>query len=344
MGPIKEGDAHTKRVFKIQQILKRLGHYHGTVDGLYGPLTTAAVRTFQEVQFVTGQVDAHTFEALLQIRQEWEHPQSTTLDHSLTAEQKQIFLQEKGYYYGAIDGEYGPFSQKAEEDFCKAHRIESQKAFIEKLQQPDYPGVTPAFLRVGQYFQTVSAKKQIVIHHTAGSGSAWNTKQWWDMHPAQVATDFIIDADGSILRVIPKGYWAWHLGVGRMDLDSRAIGIELCNYGFLVKAGNTYHNDYGGIVPPERVYTLKEQWKGHWYFEKYTPQQLQSLYGLLKCLVEEYGINFDKNTFHDGKSGVFDWSRDAMNGREGIYTHNSYLLYKTDAYPHHELIDLLQAL
>jgi len=262
----------------------------------------------------------------------------------LSDTEKQELLKEKGYYQGGIDGDFGRLSNKALDDFIKAERLSKTADINAALQKEDYENVTVSFLKTGQYYSRVIPKKQIVIHHTAGGPSAWATKQWWDSNPSKVATDFIIDANGDVLRVMPKGYWGWHLGVGRADLDAASIGIEICNYGFLNKQGISFYNAYGGKVPYNKVYLLPHAWKGFWYFEKYTDMQLESLYELLKDLVEDYEIDFDKSTFHSGRGGVFDWSSAAMQGREGIYTHNSYLTYKTDAYPHHQLIDLLQEL
>lgn len=36
------------RVREVQSILKQMGYYRGTVDGIYGSQTEAAVRNFQK--------------------------------------------------------------------------------------------------------------------------------------------------------------------------------------------------------------------------------------------------------------------------------------------------------
>jgi N-acetylmuramoyl-L-alanine amidase len=52
---------------------------------------------------------------------------------------------------------------------------------------------------------------------------------------AQVSAHFMIDEDGTILRLVDESRRAWHAGVahwrGHSDVNSRSIGIELVNPG-----------------------------------------------------------------------------------------------------------------
>jgi peptidoglycan hydrolase-like protein with peptidoglycan-binding domain len=50
----------------VQQKLARLGYYHGPVDGIMGPQTRQAIRSFQSVKKlpVTGLVDGVTLKGL----------------------------------------------------------------------------------------------------------------------------------------------------------------------------------------------------------------------------------------------------------------------------------------
>lgn len=244
----------------------------------------------------------------------------------------QTLLSERGYYRIPVDGLDGPTTQKAQTDFIEA-----------TLAAPEYPNITADFLNEGRYLDTVCTKKQIVLHHTASGPSAVNVKEGWNNQEGdEVATDFIIGADGSILRVIPRGYWAWHLGVGRQDLDSEAIGIEVCNWGWLTKDGERYLNYLG--EPVEDVYTFSEPYRGNLYFENYTDAQFKSLDKLLRLLIWEYKIPVDFSTFKTGAGGIFEYSEDAMNGKSGIHAHGSFRTDKTDMYPHPKLLALLKSL
>lgn len=250
---------------------------------------------------------------------------------SYTDKEKQNILKEHGYYRIGVDGIWGQGSAKAEADFMKANNM---KVVNYSYREPSF--IQNYFLSQNQYFSQVYEKKQIVLHHTAGSRSATNTANFWNGNIEAVATDFIIDGDGTIIRVIPKGYWAWHLGVGRGDLDSAAIGIEICAYGYLYERGGLYYNAYGGIVSPEEV--ERKQFKGFQYFQTYTEKQIESLGLLLKYLQTEYSIPFSYS------DSIFAYSEEAMAGKKGIYTHNSFKQDKTDIYPAKNIVSLLKSL
>jgi len=53
----------------VQKALRKLGYYHGTIDGVIGPETQLAIRRFQSVDKLplTGQIDNRTLKAALWI-------------------------------------------------------------------------------------------------------------------------------------------------------------------------------------------------------------------------------------------------------------------------------------
>lgn len=346
MKTIEKGERNTGRTKEIQIWLQSLGLYKGIIDDDFGPITEQAVRDFQEQYLVHGKVDALTYQAL-QAEQKTGASISEENLAPLTLTEKQEILKAKGYYLGAIDGDFGPISQKAEADFRLAEALGEADNLDEALRREDYAGVISAFLNSSQYHRSVMTKRQIVIHHTASNGDAWAVQRYWNQNPNRVATDFIIGSDGKILRVIPKGYWAWHLGVptpNRILLNGQSIGIELANYGYLTEREGQFINAYNMPIPESRVYRLPMAWKNLRYFEDYTPAQLRSLERLLHLLLKTYDIPLNREEFKLGSGGVFELSQEALNGKPGIYTHNSFLRGKTDAYPHHDLIEILQKL
>ena len=95
----------------IQVALRSLGLYHGAIDGVKGPQTTAALRALQARSKlpVTGVVDARTRAAI--------GPLAAPLFGSRVIEQGdfgldvsvlQVLLGRRGDYHGALDGFYGP--------------------------------------------------------------------------------------------------------------------------------------------------------------------------------------------------------------------------------------------
>jgi hypothetical protein len=57
----------SKFIVEVQGDLKQLGYYKGAVDGLYGPKTIAAIKTFQKARAiaVTGNIDQGTYSYII---------------------------------------------------------------------------------------------------------------------------------------------------------------------------------------------------------------------------------------------------------------------------------------
>ncbi|MBE0412502.1 MAG: N-acetylmuramoyl-L-alanine amidase [Yoonia sp.] len=75
----------------------------------------------------------------------------------------------------------------------------------------------------------------VVIHYTAmpSAKAALDTL----CNPEnEVSAHYLIAADGAVMALVPEALRAWHAGAGRWgrvsDVNSRSIGIELCNDGF----------------------------------------------------------------------------------------------------------------
>jgi peptidoglycan hydrolase-like protein with peptidoglycan-binding domain len=96
------GSAASETVAKLQSGLTALGYYTGTVDGLYGAETTAAVKALQEDLGVPadGMYGPQTHEALA------EALGGDPASEIIVALQTE--LKELGFYEGEIDGVYGP--------------------------------------------------------------------------------------------------------------------------------------------------------------------------------------------------------------------------------------------
>lgn len=74
----------------------------------------------------------------------------------------------------------------------------------------------------------------IVIHHTAMIGAKAALKRLCDP-AAEVSAHYLIGADGRLWQMVDERARAWHAGegewLGRGDVNSRSIGIELDNAG-----------------------------------------------------------------------------------------------------------------
>ena len=119
-------------------------------------------------------------------------------------------------------------------------------------------------------------------------------------------------------------------------LDKTSIGIEICNWGYLVEKNGKFINYVGKEV--KDVCKLDKPYKGFIYFENYTKEQIASVKELLLLWREKYGIDL---TYHED---IWQVTKRALSGKNGVFTHNSVRADKIDVYPHPDLISMLQSL
>jgi N-acetylmuramoyl-L-alanine amidase len=74
----------------------------------------------------------------------------------------------------------------------------------------------------------------LVLHYT-GMRSAREALDRLRDPVARVSSHYVVDEDGSVLRLVPEERCAWHAGVshwrGHSELNGRSIGIEIVNPG-----------------------------------------------------------------------------------------------------------------
>jgi peptidoglycan hydrolase-like protein with peptidoglycan-binding domain len=134
-------------VKRIQQALHRLGYFNGPVTGTYGPITTAAVRAFQQASGLTadGVWGPATKSALAGAGT----GAGTTTTSSTTelpppkawVKRLQVDLGKLGYFNGPDTGVYGPITTAAVKSFQVAAGLtvdgrwgpQSQSALVKRL-------------------------------------------------------------------------------------------------------------------------------------------------------------------------------------------------------------------
>lgn len=220
--------------------------------------------------------------------------------------------------------------------------------------------ITKQFLKTNQYvgkrsllFPTNNIR-QIVLHHTQGS-TADGAIEWWSINTAQVATNYIIDKDGTVINTVPDNCWAWSLGISTKNndiheifknqryarnIEQMGISIELVCEGELIKNDKGYlFEDGGRYIPESNVCILDKPHRGYKYYSKYTDAQILSLEKLLRVLSERHDINIS------GEHAIFDINYKALQGEKGLYSHVCYRSCdKTDIFPQPELITMLNRL
>lgn len=207
-----------------------------------------------------------------------------------------------------------------------------------------------------QYHKEEHPKSQIVVHHTASGPSAEGVINYWKSDPARIATAFTIDGDGDIYQSFSSKFYAAHLGVpaaqikalGFADAGSRcdklhkaSIGIEICNWGGLTKDAKGRWVSYAGaVIPDANVQLYPNKFRGYSAYQKYTEGQIAATKELLIYLADKFGISKAYN------EDMWDISKRAIGGHNGIWTHTSYrpASDKQDLHPQPEIIEMFKNL
>jgi N-acetyl-anhydromuramyl-L-alanine amidase AmpD len=216
-----------------------------------------------------------------------------------------------------------------------------------------------------QYYRQETNKNSLVLHHTVSGPYAQGVIDWWNQDPQRIATHFIIQKNGTIFQLYSSKYWAHHLGIkstflqqlGFTDYSTRnvllnqnSIAMEITNWGGLVRDNNGYHpatwdtnlKKYVPItkitIPDQNVQVYPKPFRDFLYFEKYSPEQIESVNRLIVYLCDKWNIPKDYN------SDMWDISKKALGGIHGIWSHISYRPDKSDLHPMPEMIEMLQNL
>ncbi|NJO59692.1 MAG: hypothetical protein HC836_15715 [Richelia sp. RM2_1_2] len=171
----------------------------------------------------------------------------------------QLLLNQRGYTVD-VDGVFGDESEDAIIDFQTKAKLNADgvvgemtwnallknevKTFVSKINKSTY------LVNEKSFYPEAFAKKNIVLHHTAGwvvqkgtkDKASMNHVAWWNSRnneisdtQGRVSTAFSIDYHGNIYQHFDPKFWAYHLGLGRAKnyLDKQSIGIEITNEGYM---------------------------------------------------------------------------------------------------------------
>ena len=229
------------------------------------------------------------------------------------------------------------FSRKTDEFRIYEKHTDELHDDIQKKVEMKIPIFKETQLDESRYYKVKYPKKQIFIHHTVSNpNSIEGDIDSWNRQKSRIATAFIISHDGTINRCFDDSYWAYHLGIASKNpnIDKNSIGIELDAWGGLIKNKECYFNTYGGIVSNFDIVELKKAWRGFTYFQKYSKQQVDSLYDLCKWLCVKHNIAFTGGMTRQN----IDYNKNASDGEEGIWSHTSVNSTKSDIYPDEYLL------
>ena len=222
------------------------------------------------------------------------------------------------------------------------------------------------------YYQEDVKKETIWLHNTGGgSRPDWSVNGWEKefekdlsgnhildqnnrIKPLKVGVSYIIGRksssndekvwDGKILNTFDDKYWAYHLGINNnqsLDLNSKSIGIEFCNYGPLTLGiDGRFYNSVNKVVNEKEVVKLDRPYRGYDYFERYTESQLESARSLILHLINKHAIKIDGKIYNEN---WFNYnSHYHSNG--GIRTHSHIRKDVFDIFPQKEMIQMLNSI
>ncbi|WP_085522192.1 C40 family peptidase [Tuberibacillus sp. Marseille-P3662] len=114
----------------LQKALDKRQFYTGSIDGIYGPITTSAVRKFQrsnQLQ-VDGIAGPNTLGAMFNGQSNADNSSSSSRyldkgDRGANVRKVQKTLDQLGYLNGSVDGIFGPVTENAVEDFQSAQGL-----------------------------------------------------------------------------------------------------------------------------------------------------------------------------------------------------------------------------
>jgi len=200
-----------------------------------------------------------------------------------------------------------------------------------------------------QYYKEEQLKTQIVLHHTVSGVGAEGDIKFWMSDSKKIATAFVVARDGVIYQCFSSKYWGYHLGLQTNtykkygatyhSLDKTSIGIEIDSYGALTNKNGTLYTAYNTVLnkPLEFVQYVKP-FRGSNYFEKYTQAQIDATAVLVNYLCDKYNIPKDYN------ESMWDVSKEALEGKPGVWSHVSVRTDKSDLHPQPEVITMLKSL
>lgn len=230
------------------------------------------------------------------------------------------------------------------------------------MEKLDLNSIIKVALPLDQYVQKEYKKRQIVLHHSAGWDDAKGMFRYWQSTKERVGTCVGITDNGKIYQGFSFDHYAWHVNIGSdgnrlppvfagykkadnsLAIEQHSIGVEICNWGGLTRNPDGRFHTWAStpekpmVVHESKVIEYPLGFRGYYFFERYTDQEIESLRKLLYYWCDHYSI--DKSY----QPKMWDICEGAISGQQGIWTHASYRTDKSDCHPQPELIQMLKSL
>lgn len=222
------------------------------------------------------------------------------------------------------------------------------------------------------YYEEDIKKETIWLHNTGGgSRPDWSVNGWAKEFEKDLSGNNVLDQngrlkqlksgvsyiigrksssndekvwDGKVLNTFDDKYWAYHLGINNqssLELNSKSIGIEFCNYGPLTLGfDGRFYNSINKVVNEKDVVKLDKPFRGYDYFERYTDSQLESARNLILYLINKHAIKIDGKIYNEN---WFNYNS-IYHENGGIRSHSQIRKDVFDIFPQKEMIQMLNSL
>ena len=209
---LRPGDSGS-RVKSLQQSLKELGLYSGSVDGVYGSGTTRAVKAFQKQQGLTqdGVAGSKTLAALETASREDAGQTLRPGDKGSAVKSLQQALKKLGLYTGSIDGVYGSGTTRAVKLLQRQTGLTQDgvagsrtMAALSTAQKDDFTPATEQLKWFGH--EDTIPKGAVITIKDCATGKTFRAKRWSGAN--HMDTEPLTKEDTATMKEIFGG-WSW---------------------------------------------------------------------------------------------------------------------------------------
>lgn len=139
----------------------------------------------------------------------------------------------------------------------------------------------------------------LVFHYTACSFDVASSVFMSTTGDNRVSAHLLVDVNGAITQFVPFTVRAWHAGESQWgeltDINTHSIGIEVVNYGYLLKSATGQYRLGNGkplpFSPDDAVEVRHKNPAMPWtYWQAYTPEQIETCQALADLLVANYHL------------------------------------------------------
>lgn len=235
--------------------------------------------------------------------------------------------------------------------------FETDLAFTTDASENINPEYIKYHLSKNEYIETTTKKEYIFLHHTAGWENPYRQIDIWEKDDrGRLGTAYVVGGinprtgdithDGITLQAFDDKYYAWHLGTVDSYMHKHSIGIEICNFGYVIKKDNSFVTYTNTTIRNDQVIDLGYKFRGHQYWHRYSKEQINSVCKLIKYLSNKHNIDFRVGLLEwlkqETPGKAFEYKDKARHGEiKGLLSHTNVRKDKFDISPQPDLINAL---